>query len=96
MQSCTLRPHVLGDRIAFENNARATFDRVDAIKYEGVWASSFVPGENTIELTFRWQRRWRVYATGVEETATGIALFRLEKAGDKWLLLEVREISPLF
>ncbi|MBI4179179.1 hypothetical protein HY522_07145, partial [bacterium] len=84
------------DRIAFENQARATFDRVDAIKYEGVWASSFVPGDNVLEITFRWQRRWRVYATGAEETATGVALFRLEKAGDKWLLQEIRETSPLF
>lgn len=59
-----------GDRIAFENQVRALYDRVDAIKYEGVWASTFVPGDNVIEITFRWQRRWRVYATGAEETAT--------------------------
>lgn len=83
-----------GDRIKFENDARATFDRVDAIKYEGVYAASFVPGDNTLEVTFRWQRRWRVQATGAEETAQGTALFRLEKSGDQWLLVEVRETSP--
>ncbi len=84
------------DRIAFENQVRALYDRVDAIKYEGVWASSFVPGDNVLEITFRWQRRWRVYATGAEETATGVAVFRLEKSADKWLLQEVRETSPFF
>jgi len=89
-------PNFKGDRIAFENQVRALYDRVDAIKYEGVWASIFVPGDNVLEITFRWQRRWRVYATGAEETATGVALFRLEKAGDKWLLQEIRETSPLF
>ena len=91
-----LSPNFKGDRIAFENQVRALYDRVDAIKYEGVWASGFVPGDNVIELTFRWQRRWRVYATGAEESATGVALFRLEKSGDKWLLQEIRETSPLF
>jgi len=85
-----------GDRIAFENQVRALYDRVDTIKYEGVWASTFVPGDNVLEITFRWQRRWRVYATGAEETAAGIALFRLEKAGNQWLLQEIRETSPLF
>lgn len=89
-------PNFKGDRIAFENNARATFDRVDAIKYEGVWASSYIPTETTIEITFRWQRRWRVYATGAEETATGVALFRLEKSNNTWLLQEVRETTPFF
>jgi len=84
------------DRIAFENQIRALYDRVDAIKYEGVWASTVVPGDNVLEITFRWQRRWRVYATGAEETATGIALFRLEKSADKWLLQEIRETNPLF
>ena len=85
-----------GDRIVFENQVRALYDRVDAITYEGVWASTFVPGDNVLEITFRWQRRWRVYATGAEETATGVALFRLEKSGDKWLIQEIRETSPLF
>ena len=51
-------------------------------------------GDNTLEVTFRWQRRWRVYATGAEETAQGTALFRLEKSGDQWLLQKVREASP--
>lgn len=89
-------PNFKGDRIDFENRVRAVYDRVDAIKYEGVWASTFVPGDNVLEITFRWQRRWRVYATGAEETATGVALFRLEKSGDKWLIQEIRETSPFF
>ena len=83
-----------GNRNEFENAARAQFARVDNIKYEGVYASSFVPGDNTMEVTFRWQRRWRVYATGAEETAQGTAVFRLEKSGDQWLLQEVREAGP--
>jgi len=37
-----------------------------------------------------------VYATGTKETATGIAMFRLEKSADKCLLQEIRETSPLF
>lgn len=85
-----------GNRNEFENNTRAIYARVDDIKYEGVYATSFVPGDNTLEVTFRWQRRWRVQATGAEETAQGTALFRLEKSGDQWLLQEVRQDNPLF
>ena len=85
-----------GNQIEFENNVLAQFDRVDNIRYDGVWVNNFVPGDAASEVTFRWQRRWLVYATGAEETTTGVALFRLEKSSGQWLLQEIREISPFF
>ncbi len=70
---------------------------VDNIKYDGVWLGSFIPGDtNIVEVSFTWQRRWRIAATGAEETAQGTALFRLEKLNDQWLLQEIRERNPLF
>ena len=91
-------PNFKGNR---ENVLRSVQDQlaaVDNIKYDGVWVGSFVPGDtdNVVEVSFTWQRRWRVAATGVEESAQGTALFRLEKLNGQWLLQEIRDRNPLF
>jgi hypothetical protein len=83
-----------------ENVLRSVQDqlaKVDNIKFEGVWLGSFVPGDaDNVEVSFTWQRRWRVAATGAEERAQGTALFRLEKSSGQWLLQEIRDRNPLF
>ena len=77
-------------------NIQNQLNMVDTIKYDGVWISRTVPVEGGAEVTFLWQRRLRVTATGAEERQTGTALFRLEKSGDLFLLQEIREANPFF
>ena len=82
------------NREEFLINIQNQLNLVDTIKYDGVWISRTVPGEGGAEVTFLWQRRRRVTATGLEERQTGTAIFRLEKSGETWLLQEVRGDSP--
>ncbi|MBI5594739.1 MAG: nuclear transport factor 2 family protein [Elusimicrobia bacterium] len=89
-------PAFKDDRAAFEQQVRAEFDKVDAVKYETVSVLSFIADGDILEVTFVWQRRRRVYATGAEETVTGIAVFRLDKVGGKRMLQEIRRTNPLF
>lgn len=89
-------PAFKGDRTAFEQRVRAEFDKVDAVKYETVSVINSIADGDILEVTFIWQRRRRLFATGAEETATGIGLFRLDKVGGKRMLQEIRRTNPLF
>lgn len=89
-------PAFKDDRAGFEQRVRAEFEKVDAVKYETVSVLNSIADGDILEVTFIWQRRRRVYATGAEETATGIGVFRLDKTAGKRTLQEIRRTNPLF
>lgn len=91
-----LSPGFKGDRAKFEADVRKAFADFSAVKFELVSVTGFVPDRGVMEVSFTWQRRRRVFATGAEEMKAGAALFRLERSGEKWLLQEIRKDNPLF
>jgi len=83
----------LGNRARLESALDDRLKQVDSIRYE-YFIQEIAPGENHLDVEFRWDRRWRDVDTGNETRRSNTTTFRLEKLGDRWELKNIRGNNP--
>ena len=85
----------LGNRAEFERDLDDQLRQVDSIDYE--WFISRVRPEEsdqTIDVRFRWDRRWRAVDTGNETRRSGQTTFRLVRENGRYLIKDIQQNNP--
>jgi hypothetical protein len=84
-----------GSRYQFENDLESRLRTVDSIQFD-YYIEQISKGNETMEVRFHWDRRWRNTTTRSVSERTGQTTLRFVKESDDYYIQQIRGTNPFF